>query len=519
MMDWKAPEVKSVTWETAALLRSMDLGVNTIIGRRTTITVVVAREAIERTAGLVADAAPAVAAADPNRKITVQVIARVNCNIVGDDSQEVDVPAADSPRRLEFEVRPSDLGEGAVWVVARQGQVTLVTLALATQVVEQRTGAARVARAEGAAPEASPLQRPLNLLRIREQINGEQSSFHYELDMPDLGARRYESPVFRRPREEYVGSLYRDIENRWTRSDRESTDFQMELQAFGAELFNDLFPPELQRALWTRRAQIDSISVLSDEPFIPWELVHLKDPDEAGMPADALFLGQMGLVRWLYDVAEAPQRLHLDRVRYVIPDYPERDALPATKEEKTFLVEQLHATPVEPQPSAVMDLLRQPGGFDVLHFAGHGGADSAEIGDAKLLMQGSDEGAAHVDAYLRARVVKALARLEGADGARPMIVLNACQVGRLGFNLTRMGGFSEAFLHAHAGAFVGTMWSVSDASAHAFTVNFYKTLQDNKTLAEAAKLAREAARSAESPASWLAYAVYGHAHATVARKA
>jgi N-acetylmuramoyl-L-alanine amidase len=489
-----------------------------LIDRRTTVTVAVAREAIERTAGLTGDEGASVAT-DPTRKITIQVIPRVNCNIVGDDSQEVDVPAAGNPRRLEFEIRPSHLGEGAIWVVARQGQVTLVTLSLATQVVEQRTGAARVARAEAAAPEAAPLQRPLNMLRIREQINGAQSSFHYELDMPELGARRYESPVFRRPREEYVDNLYRNIEDCWTTSERESTDFQMELQGFGAELFNELFPPELKRALWTRRKQIDSISVLSDEPFIPWELVLLTDPDQLGMPPDALFLGQMGLVRWLYDVAEAPRQLHMDTVRYVIPDYPERDALPATKEEKTFLEEQLHATPVEPQPSVVMDLLREPGGFDVLHFAGHGGADSGEIGDAKLLMQGSDEGVAHVDAYLRARVVRAYARLEGADGARPMIVLNACQVGQLGFNLTGMGGFSEAFLHAGAGAFVGTMWSVADGPAHAFTENLYKALQEEKTLAEAAKLAREAARSPKSPASWLAYAVYGHAHATVAKKA
>ena len=64
--------------------------------------------------------------------------------------------------------------------------------------------------------------------------------------------------------------------------------------------------------------------VISEEPFIPWELVHLKDPKKAALGSESWFLGQMGLVRWLHQAGWPPERLVVrkGRVRYVIPDYP-----------------------------------------------------------------------------------------------------------------------------------------------------------------------------------------------------
>lgn len=90
-----------------------------------------------------------------------------------------------------------------------------------------------------------------------------------------------------------------------------------------------------------------------------------------------------------------------------------------------------------------------------------------------------------------------------------MVVVNACQSGRLGFKLTGVGGFAEAFLRRGAGAFVGTLWSVSDQPARTFTEMLYTSLLDGSTLAAATVAAREKARTA-GEGSWLAYVVYGH---------
>lgn len=489
--------------------------------RVSTVEVIVSREAIERALGPTAAQSPAGVAVNPERKITIQVIPRANCEIVGEDRVEVEMPAAGNPLHVYFDVRATHLGEGAVWVLARQGQVPLVTLALAPQIVQQHKGPMRRVSAEAATPEAAPLQHPLNELRIVEQLQGNQSVYDYEFTSPDLHLTgRFQSKPFQGQRAQYVDNIYREIEEHWwLQSERDKTDFQFDLRAFGADLFEELIPKELQRQLWQHRKEIRSIMVLSTEPFIPWELVHLKDPDASGMPDETLYLGQMGLVRWLFNTKYPPVRLQLDRVRYVIPDYPDQHyVLPETEDERKFLEQHFQATPIEPQPEAVRNLLSQPGSFDVLHFACHGAAEHGDIANARLMLQGRLETNNYVPAYLSVTTIGAFSKLEAPDGTRPMIVLNACQSGKAGYKLTGLGGFAQAFLKNGAGAFVGTLWSVGDFPARTFTEKFYCEMSDNhNTLAEAAISAREAAREA-GDATWLAYAVYGHPHAVAVRK-
>jgi hypothetical protein len=56
-------------------------------------------------------------------------------------------------------------------------------------------------------------------------------------------------------------------------------------------LFDELIPEKLKTLLWEHRKTLDSIMVISTEPFIPWELVHLKDPDTKQLPSETCFLG------------------------------------------------------------------------------------------------------------------------------------------------------------------------------------------------------------------------------------
>lgn len=249
-------------------------------------------------------------------------------------------------------------------------------------------------------------------------------------------------------------------------------------------LFDQLIPEKLQRLLWRHRKDFDSIMVISTEPFIPWELVHLKDPDKTQLPSETLFLAQLGLVRWLHG-SWPPNKIRKNRTRYVIPNYPNaKYALPQTQEEKKFLEQKLHGRAVEPQPLAVQTLLREPGSFDLLHFACHGGAEDGNIMHAKLMMEGRVENGRYIPAHLSATMVEQFASLQGTDGARPMIVLNACQAGRIGFKLTGLGGFAQAFHKAGAGAFIGPLWSVGDlSSAHLYRSIVYRVAKRKESRA------------------------------------
>ena len=306
------------------------------------------------------------------------------------------------------------------------------------------------------------------------------------------------------------------IENRWLSSRGDERDFQEELRAFGVELLEELVPEELQAILWTNRKRLNGVMATCTEPFIPWELVHLKKPGSRGLPKETAFLGQMGLVRWLLG-RWPPERLRIrpGKARYIVPDYPDPDwALPETGAERDFLEATFGATAVEPAQRKVRELLRKPGAFDLLHFAGHGLAEVEDISDAQILLEGRMEDGHYVQDPLSARTVAGFADLANADGA-PIVVLNACQVGRQGYELTSIGGFSDAFLDAGAGVFVSSLWSVGDTPARGFIETFYESLRAGKNVSEATAAGRKKAR-ADGDATWLAYAVYGHPLAALA---
>jgi hypothetical protein len=322
-----------------------------------------------------------------------------------------------------------------------------------------------------------------------------------------------------------VKSLYKEIEDRYLSTFNPATKeadaeaFTAELQAYGATLFDDLMPPPIQQLLWTHRDVLKSVRVVSAEPFIPWEILHLREP---GKPVNAAepsrFLGQMGLVRWLHNVNGLPPpvlRIREGRARYVIPVYAHPDwALPETAHERTYLEKSFRATAIDPQPNPLRKALSAEGSFDLLHFACHGEAESDNISYARVVLEGRVEGPNFVPAHLNASTVETFGRLKGADGVQPLVFLNACQAGRAGYKLTGIGGFAQAFLRAGAGAFVGTLWSVGDEPAFWFGERFYESLRAGESLADATVAAREAAR-AGGDSTWLAYVVYGHPHATL----
>jgi hypothetical protein len=489
------------------------------VDRTATVEVIVSREAI---GGAIHEAAAEGAAeVDPGKRLIIQVLPKTNVEIVGESRAEIDVPATGEPQTVYFDVRATDSGQASVWVVARQGQIPLVTLKLTARVVLAGSRARSMARrsAEGQASGVPQLTEPLHQLRISQAERGGTLYYEYELEAPALDLLdRFESRPITGDPQKYVSGLHKRIEDRWLSAKGDVEEFTQELREFGGELLDELMPDNLQEILWVNRRRFTSIQVLATEPFIPWELVHLRQPGRP-LPGETRFLGQMGLVRWLYDSGWPPERLQVrpNRARYVIPDYPDRRyELPEAQLERGFLEEAFGATAVEPQPTPVRELISTKGAFDLLHFAGHGAAKTDAITEARLLLQGRIEDGQYIEAPFTTTTVNTRADLTATDGSRPLVVLNACQVGRLGYALTGIGGFAQAFLNGGAGAFIGTQWSVGDVPARVFTETFYRKLLDGATVAEATVASRERAR-ADGDATWLAYAVYAHPHARLVR--
>ena len=448
--------------------------------------------------------------------LVLQVMCRSGFESAGPSRVET-LPPGEGSLEFYFDVRATDIGPGQVDIVVRQGVVPILTLALEPTVVESAVSGSGTVRGEGVATPAAPLATPLHQLRINERYSEGRVVYEFDFESEELGLLiRADSQPLQVDREAYVARLFKEIEDRWTGSGQDADNFRQDIRAYGSSLFEELVPPEIRAALWEHRDQIKAIQVLSTEPFIPWEIVHLKEPG-GSLGAEEHFLGAKGLVRWLHGSWPPDEiRVRPDQVRAVVPSYPEGTnfRLPEAEAELGYMQQQFGAQAVEPTVREVRNLLSQPGSFDLLHFAGHGTAEQSDVTNARLMMQGRVEGGSYIPEYLNATTVSEFANLTGDDGNRPLVVLNACQVGRAGYQLTGIGGFAAAFIDRGAGAFVSSLWSVGDRPARTFTETLYEELLKRKSMTDAVVAARQAAADA-GDATWLAYTVYAHPHAVI----
>lgn len=512
------------TFATAEMPREVRLGQPALL------SVTLSVEQIKAAAGMASDQGSFTASGP----ITVHVAPRRGFTYEADDHTAyqvvVEPPEPRQPRLLDFTLIANEVGAGEVTVMLRQGAVRLLTLTLRATVVAARAKPALGTAASSGVAAPGPDCGRCATLEIIDQRNAGELQFLYCLRAGDVDDRFRSESLKSDPRT-YVERRYQAIEDAWTGSKRAVDRFAMNLEATGGEMFKQLFPPALQKTLWRllQAGQLLDILVYSDEPFLPWEIVFIDDPDAPASTGQGRFFGDLGLCRWLHGTLPTCHiQVRPGQVRHVVPHYEGEDRLAAAEEiEQPMLEAELGAKPLQPSHAEVLQALRTPGSFDLLHFACHGQADSNEIDGAALLLQGELVHAAEGDMLapemLLSSTVAQFANLRGADGNRPLVVVNACQTGRVGYALTRLGGFAPAFLGARegtgdsrgrAGAFVGALWSVGDLAASSFVAELYQGLKAGKTMSQAVRAGRAAARKA-GEGTWLAYAVYAHPHLRV----
>lgn len=487
--------------------------------KRVPLFVTIAREKIDVEETLAATTTTDPVKLDAARKIEVEVIARKNCRVVGEALAEIEVPGEKRPETLRFTVEGVQKGEADILVEARQGARVLVSFLLAPTFVEADGKPLRVTQSASAGSDGP--EEPA-VLRIYEIVDGGRVTLRFDLTCynPNVSVSESRTLPAGFSRDVYVAENFKEIEDAWLASSRSYERFLQRLKSNGAIMANELLPDRVREALWRHRDAIRAIQVISEDPFIPWELLYVTDP-KAG-PEGKGFLSEWGLVRWLHNTRWPGRRLTLNkgRVRYVIPDYVNPAlVLNGAAEEREMLTDLFeHSKAVEADSLVVAKFLQTDAkDCDVLHFACHGEAAQRAVMRADLLMAGTKVDGRYLDDPLDAQVVKTHARF-ASDGPGPIVFINACQTGRGGTGLGGLAGFVDAFLRpsseAGAAALIGALWSVDDKLAFTFAKSFYDALKQGKMLVDAAQAAREASKG-QNDLTWLAYTVYGDPFARV----
>ncbi len=364
-------------------------------------------------------------------------------------------------------------------------------------------------------------------IRIVTEALGADSRFHFILHSPtgQCGFTHHTiqgEPIRGRP-EDFPARLNEVLEalDEGVRSDGSFPDpgdqgeaMAEELAKIGRELYLELFPAGLREAYRTFRDSAETILLVSDEPWIPWELIK---PYDQAFGEDDFLCCRFSLGRWLSGL-NAPSAdlgaLELGAVRVACIEAGEAGGqeLERAGDECRLLAElaERHSG-VEPvilndATHEAVDQLLRLGGNGILHFIGHGVFSEDDPTSSQFVLA---DGRA-----LQPRDLLGAIELRIRQD-RPLVFFNSCEAARQGYALSRTAGWTSRWVRdCGCGAFLGPQWNVDDTGALAFARTFYGALENGKAIGSAAKEARLAARR-EAPGStaWLAYVVYAHPQA------
>jgi hypothetical protein len=289
--------------------------------------------------------------------------------------------------------------------------------------------------------------------------------------------------------------------------DDEKADFDAKIALTGEQLFEKLFSSELQSEYWNNirrkrdQGKIQSVLITTDEPWVPWELVkpYHYDEDTDEETSDEFLAGSFQITRWL--TGHGPyERVTIDSVGMVVPDL---DLLHTTGE--GAYLESLRdqgVTVTKPLRTkmAVIEQIRKAD-IRLLHVASHAAFDTENPNASPIMLDDADL----LPTDLNRHVIRDWRK------TRPVVFLNACQTGRIEYELNGLGGWADKFIQeVRATAFLGTLWEVNDALAAEFTRVLYDELLAGQTLGVACRTARLHIRElAPSNPTWLAYTLYG----------
>ena len=285
-----------------------------------------------------------------------------------------------------------------------------------------------------------------------------------------------------------VGNFMRDF----TKAGLNKIERLAKLRGAGKDLYKaspDIFK-EVFWKLIDSNASLKSIAIVSDEPFVPWELMIPYRKSEEGAPPDVRdplgveFL--VGRMTRRSHVAGA-QRVPLRDSYVVAPVFEGPRSLPHAQKEADFVTSLFPGARIDPANFESLNVKLDPC-RSLLHFACHGEVTSQ--GQQILYLDDEKEFSA-VD-------------LNGLPGpergipiARPLVFLNACQVGRPVPGLVGVNGFAATFTEMGAQAVVAPLWSVKDTIAHEIALNFYTIAKKDKSVpfAEILRQQREIGRA------------------------
>lgn len=347
------------------------------------------------------------------------------------------------------------------------------------------------------------------------RVTTADNRLRFDLDFADTRFVQIEGRRLRTDPEAFRYELLKEIEGLAAEKGKPQDSLVRQLEKIGQRLYRDLFPAELRREYRRFSGHVHTLQVVSDEPWIPWELIKPYDDEPGQELIDHDFLCmQFDFARWVCPAASpAVAEIAVEALACIVPSDSGLSEAQRERDDLQALAASVGLKAHAPAPAdlrAVEELLRDGKPIQLWHFACHGNFAPATPGKSPLhLEHGSrltpDDLVGPAQTHLKRD--------------RPLVFLNACRVGSGGLSLTGLGGWASVLVgDCGVGAVIAPLWSVNDALACEFARVFYDQLRTvaGCTIGRAVRQARRHVRdAAPHNSTWLAYSLYAHPNARV----
>jgi CHAT domain len=286
-----------------------------------------------------------------------------------------------------------------------------------------------------------------------------------------------------------------------------------ELRGAGIVLF-EAAPQSFRKLFWElvdAKKLPREIAIVSEEPYIPWELMIPRRRVANGDMETRKPLGvEFPIGRWIPpDFVAGRTRIPLTDSYVISPKYANpRQVLKFSDAERMLLMQKFDAEPISPVTFAQIAEKLTSSGRSLVHFVCHG--KDGDGGRQILQLENNEE--------LSSTQLLGIEGLERVFAQkRPFVFLNACEVGRTTAALVGLGGFATSFIDLGASAVIAPLWSVKDDIAHQVAETFYGSVKSEPGTTFAEIMRRLRAKAYENNSAedtYAAYCFYGDPCAT-----
>jgi hypothetical protein len=277
--------------------------------------------------------------------------------------------------------------------------------------------------------------------------------------------------------------------------------------------FKDVYWDLYRAARKDPKIRLDTIQFVTDEPYVPWEIMRVEDAVRApGVDGEILSV-RHSVGRWLAsESCEIRSHIPLQDMAIFASDYSTVEAVEtklrwAEREAQDLLgfykdQQKPRATRYRLVSHEVLEFLKT-GKAQVLHFSCHGRMDQQTPNASALILE--DDATNFVPPVITIQAIQ-----RGIGSQHPLVFLNACQVGGTGAELSFVTGWPQAFLTMGASAVIAPLWSIGDESARTVAEEFYKVVINNSPISLGAALQNIRKQFQQNKQmTYLAYLLYG----------